>query len=108
MKIFIDGDGCPVIDLTISMAKNYGLECIIICDTAHSIERDDAKTITVSKGRDSADFYLVNMLSKEDICVTQDYGLAAMCLSSGNKLKKSETLVISRVSGFSKNPLIRF
>ena len=26
-------------------------------------------------------FYLVNMLSKEDICVTQDYGLAAMCLS---------------------------
>ena len=81
MKIFIDGDGCPVIDLTISMAKNYGLECIIICDTAHSIERDDAKTITVSKGRDSADFYLVNMLSKEDICVTQDYGLAAMCLS---------------------------
>ncbi len=27
---------------------------------------------------------------------------------SGNKLKKSETLVISRVSGFSKNPLIRF
>lgn len=81
MKIFIDGDGCPAIDLTISMAKNYGLECIIICDTAHSIERDDAKTITVSKGRDSADFYLVNMLSKGDICVTQDYGLAAMCLS---------------------------
>lgn len=45
MKIFIDGDGCPVIDLTISMAKNYGLECIIICDTAHSIERDDAKRL---------------------------------------------------------------
>lgn len=81
MKIFIDGDGCPVIDLTISTAKNYGLECIIICDTAHSIERDGAKTITVSKGKDSADFYLVNMLSKGDICVTQDYGLAAMCLS---------------------------
>ena len=71
MKIFIDGDGCPAIDLTISMAKNYGLECIIICDTAHSIERDDAKTITVSKGRDSADFYLVNMLSKgEYMCNT--------------------------------------
>ena len=42
MKIFIDGDGCPVIDLTISMAKNYGLECIIICDSAHSIVRVDA------------------------------------------------------------------
>lgn len=81
MKIFIDGDACPVIDLTISVAKKYSLECIIICDTAHSIERSDARTIMVSKGRDSADFYLVNMLSEGDICITQDYGLAAMCLS---------------------------
>lgn len=81
MRIFIDGDGCPVIDLTISLAESYGLKCIIICDTSHSIERNNAKTITVSKGRDSADFYLVNMLSAGDICITQDYGLAAMCLS---------------------------
>lgn len=81
MKIFIDGDGCPVIDLTISEAEKHSIECIIICDTSHSIERSGARTITVSKGKDSADFYLVNMISKGDICITQDYGLAAMCLS---------------------------
>lgn len=81
MKIFIDGDGCPVIDLTISEAQKHNIECIIVCDTSHSIERSGARTITVSKGRDSADFYLVNMIFKGDICVTQDYGLAAMCLS---------------------------
>lgn len=34
----------------------------------------------VEKGADSVDFRLVNMLSAGDIAVTQDYGLAAMCL----------------------------
>ncbi|MEG1179857.1 MAG: DUF188 domain-containing protein, partial [Oscillospiraceae bacterium] len=43
--------------------------------------KDGAKTITVSKGADSVDFALVNMLQKGDIVITQDYGLAAMCLA---------------------------
>ena len=45
------------------------------------LERDGCKTITVDKGADSVDFRLVNMLDKGDIAITQDYGLAAMCLS---------------------------
>ena len=61
--------------------KRYGLECTIICDTAHSIQRDGAETIIVDKGADSADFRLVNLVSAGDIAITQDYGLAAMCLS---------------------------
>ncbi len=49
---------------------------------------------------------------KEDvICIYQRlrYGYCYRDIwSSGNKLKKSETPVISRVSRFSKSPLIRF
>ena len=81
MKIFIDADGCPVVDIAVRTAKRYGLECTIICDTAHSIQRDGAETIIVDKGADSADFRLVNLVSAGDIAITQDYGLAAMCLS---------------------------
>lgn len=81
MKIFIDADGCPVVDIAVRTAKRYGLECTIICDTAHSIQRDGAETIIVDKGADSADFRLVNLVSVGDIAITQDYGLAAMCLS---------------------------
>lgn len=81
MNIFIDGDGCPVIDLTIKTAKSFHIEVIIICDTAHEIYRKDAKTVIVSTGADSADFKLVNMIRPGDIVVTQDYGLAAMCLA---------------------------
>lgn len=86
MKIFIDADGCPVVNETISLCKEFRKECIIICDTAHQIEREGATTITVEKGADSADFRLVNMLSKGDIAVTQDYALAAMGLSRGARI----------------------
>ena len=81
MKIFIDADGCPVVDIAVKIARLNGLSCTIICDTSHSIQRDGADTIIVDKGSDSADFRLVNLVSEGDIVVTQDYGLAAMCLS---------------------------
>lgn len=83
MKIFIDADGCPVVDQTISLARKYEVECVIICDTAHIFNREGASTVVVEKGADSVDFKLVNMLSRGDIAVTQDYGLAAMCLARG-------------------------
>lgn len=81
MKILIDGDACPVIDLTIEIAKAYGLETIVFCDTAHYISRQDVKVVTVSKGSDAVDFKVINEIKKGDILVTQDYGLAAMALA---------------------------
>lgn len=81
MQILIDGDGCPVVDITIKIAKKHNINCIILCDTSHMMQREGAKTITVSKGSDSVDFALVNMINHGDIVITQDYGLAAMCLS---------------------------
>lgn len=81
MTILIDADGCPVIDLTIKIAKQYNVECILLCDTSHIFEREGIRIITVSKGADSVDFKLVNMVSPGDIVITQDYGLAAMCLA---------------------------
>ncbi|PIC69126.1 hypothetical protein CSV77_15220 [Sporosarcina sp. P16b] len=79
--ILVDADGCPVINETIGIAKEYGLPCVLICDTAHEMHREGAETITVSKGADAVDFVLVNRIKKGDIVVTQDYGLAAMALA---------------------------
>ncbi len=55
----------------------------MFCDTSHNIERPNAITIVVPKGPDSVDFKLVNTVTKHDIVITQDYGLAAMCLAKG-------------------------
>lgn len=81
MKLLIDADGCPVVDCTLRLARRYHTEAVILCDTSHRIEREGARTITVSKGADSVDFALVNLVTPGDIVVTQDYGLAAMCLA---------------------------
>jgi len=81
MRIVIDGDGCPVVDIAIKIAKENNRVCLIVCDTSHFFEKEGATTVIVSQGTDSVDFALVNMLQKGDIVITQDYGLAAMCLA---------------------------
>ncbi|WNX86162.1 DUF188 domain-containing protein [Agathobaculum sp. NTUH-O15-33] len=80
-RILIDADGCPVVDETITMARRYGVECLILCDTSHVFEKSGARTLTFSKGADSVDFALVGLVKPGDVVVTQDYGLAAMCLA---------------------------
>lgn len=80
-KILIDADGCPVVDLTIKIAQRHKVECWILCDSAHFFERPGARTITFATAADSVDFALVNRANKGDIVITQDYGLAAMCLA---------------------------
>ena len=80
MKILIDADGCPVVDRTVRIAKAHHAECLILCDTSHYFQKDGAATLVFSKGADSVDFALVNRVAPGDIVITQDYGLAAMCL----------------------------
>ena len=83
MKILIDADGCPVVDISIKIGKDYNIPIIVMCDTSHIINKTGVETIVLSKGSDSVDFALVNKVNKGDIIVTQDYGLAAMVLSKG-------------------------
>ncbi len=93
MKIIIDADACPVVDITISTANERGLECIIVCDNTHSIEKDGATTIVVDKGADSADCRIANLTEKGDVIVTQDYGLAALVLGKGCKALNQNGLI---------------
>ena len=81
MTILIDADGCPVVDLTLQIAKQFDVPVIILCDTSHQIEREGAQTMVFDKGIDSVDFALVNRVKPGDVVVTQDYGLASMCLA---------------------------
>ena len=81
MRILIDADGCPVVDASVRIAKEYQLECLILCDTSHFFDKPGATPLTFSKGADSVDLALVNLLLPGDLVITQDYGLAAMCLA---------------------------
>ena len=81
MKILIDADGCPVVDIAVKISKENNIECSILCDTSHVFAFDNVEVITVPRGADSVDFKIVNMINENDIIITQDYGLAAMCLA---------------------------
>lgn len=83
MRLWIDADACPVTDIAIRLAGARGTPVTLVCDDAHVMRREGAETLMVLRGADSADFALVNRVAKGDIVVTQDYGLAAMCLARG-------------------------
>lgn len=81
MNIFIDADGCPVRKQAIKIASQFSIPVILVCDTSHIITEPDCETITVDKQSDSADYAIINRLNENDICITQDYGLAAMVIA---------------------------
>lgn len=93
MRILIDADGCPVVNIAIRIAREAGIECLLLCDDAHVFAREGAQTLTFARGADSVDFALVNLLRPDDIVVTQDYGLAAMCLARGARALNQNGMV---------------
>ena len=80
MQVLIDADACPVVDIAVRLCKQYNIPCLLLCDTAHIMHREGANTLVFDKGADSVDFALVNRANPGDLVVTQDYGLASMCL----------------------------
>lgn len=86
MRVLVDADGCPVVDITVDICNRLNIECLLLCDTAHRIERASATSLVFDKGADSVDFAIANRVTAEDIVITQDYGLASMCLAKKAKV----------------------
>lgn len=85
MKIIIDSDACPrpVFQICKEISKQYELELLTVSSFDHNIISDNH--ITVDNISQAADLKIMNIVSKDDIVVTQDWGLAAMIL--GKKAK---------------------
>lgn len=50
-------------------------------DTSHVYDDGYSEVIMCDKGLDSVDLKIVNTINKEDILITQDYGLASLVLN---------------------------
>lgn len=96
MKIYIDADGCPVVGIAVSIARENKLDIVIVKNYAHRIEDDYAQVISVDISRDSADFFIVNKVKENDIVVTQDYGLATMCLAKAARVINENGLIYTK------------
>lgn len=86
MKVLIDADACPVVDIAVGLCREFSTECLLFCDTAHELRREGAQTLVFDKGADSVDYALVNRAGQGDVVITQDYGLASMCLTRGARV----------------------
>ena len=80
MNIYVDADACPVVRIVEKLAEKYEIPCTLLCDTNHVLNSNYSKVIIVGAGMDAVDFKLISLLSRGDICVSQDYGVAAMAL----------------------------
>ena len=94
VKILVDADACPVVTIVELIAQKYQIPVILLCDTNHVLESSYSQVVTVGAGTDAVDFKLVSickrvdfklisLLHRGDICVSQDYGVAAMALGKG-------------------------
>ena len=83
MQILVDADACPVKQIIVRLEKQYCIPVTMLADTAHELSDGYSRIITVDKQTDSVDYALMRLLTREDIVVTQDYGLAAMVLGKG-------------------------
>lgn len=98
MKIYIDADGCPVVNLTVEIAKAHNIPVVIVKNYAHEITNAYATIVTVDIEADSADYYIINHIEKGDIVVTQDYGVAAITISKEAICITQNGLIISNIN----------
>ena len=81
MRILVDADACPVKKEILKLAKQYNLEVHMFFDNSHVYEDGYSTVYILDKGADSVDYALINKARKNDIVVSQDYGVATMALS---------------------------
>lgn len=98
MQILVDADACPVKQIVVRIASERDIPVTMLMDTAHEGNDGYSRVIIVDKRADSVDFALMGLLTREDIVVTQDFGLAAMVVGKGAKALNQNGLVFTDIN----------
>jgi uncharacterized protein YaiI (UPF0178 family) len=93
MQILVDADACPVKQIVVRLAKQKGIPVTMLIDTSHQLNDGYSRVITVDKAADSVDYALMGLLTRDDVVVTQDFGLAAMVIGKGARAINQNGLV---------------
>lgn len=86
MTIYVDADACPVQKEIVEVARKMQQHVIFVKSYAHYSYDDLAEhveIIYVDKGKEVADMKIVSLVRQGDFVITQDYGLASLCLQKG-------------------------
>src|SRR5699024_12570011 len=86
VKIYVDADACPVKDSIINIAQDEGLRVVLVKSFSHFCHEEvpeHVDTIYVNTGTEVADFQIIKLAQRNDIVITQDYGLSSFCRDKG-------------------------
>lgn len=81
MKVLVDADSCPVLDVVRQVCERAGVPVVTVASYRHQITGEGH--ITVGPEPEAADLAIINRTERGDIVITRDYGLAALVLARG-------------------------
>ncbi|WP_110932136.1 YaiI/YqxD family protein [Paenibacillus bouchesdurhonensis] len=87
IRIVVDGDSCPVKAEIVDTAAKFGVGVLMVSSYDHVIKQVSGVTVVqVDRSQQSADLYIANHIARNDVVVTQDYGLAALALAKSCRI----------------------
>lgn len=93
-SVIIDADACPknVKNIISILIEKYGWEMVTVASFNHNMVGNN-RHITVGNEAQAVDLAIINLVSKRDIVVTQDWGLAAVILGKGARVLSPQGVV---------------
>ena len=85
--IYVDADACPVKDEVYRVAQRYGLKVLLVSNAWLRAPNEEwIAVVVVGAELDAADAWIVEHVTEDDIVVTADIPLAALCLEKGSSV----------------------
>ncbi len=82
--IYVDADACPVKEEVYRVAQRYELSVVLVSNGWLRTPNEEwLELVVVGKELDAADAWIVEHVTEDDITVTADIPLAALCLEKG-------------------------
>jgi len=84
IRLFVDGDACPVKEEVYKVGRRYGLHTYVVANSFIRVPREALiELVVVDAGPDIADDWIAERAQRGDIVISADIPLAERCLSAG-------------------------
>jgi uncharacterized protein len=81
-QIIVDADACPVKSEIVDAARKFQVGVLMVASFDHRLEEQPGVTVVqVDRSDQSVDLYIANHIARNDILITQDFGLATIGLA---------------------------
>ena len=97
LRLWIDGDGCPVLGEARRIAARHGAAVTVVAGPSQRLGSSarDLEVITVSGASEAADDYIASHSGPGEVVVTDDLPLADRCLKAGAAVVSSRGVIFT-------------